>query len=228
MKISKHLYALAIAGVFSTSAYAQTLLYSVTGTTSFDYWNASYPQAALAFSTTATHYTITDFDFYGYQSGGVSGNISFFIYSHNPSLGSPNSIVGSSLGTVDSNTSLGVGLGGAGNFGLSSLNVSLTPSTTYWLVADFSSVTWTTGQIYLCFNATGSPTPPATYKYTDTSAPGWTSGISGGYLTGSVTASSGSPSPVPEASGSVAGLGLAMAGLYQLRRRKAAGRAVES
>jgi hypothetical protein len=41
-------------------------------------------------------------------------------------------------------------------------------------------------------------------------------------------ASAPGPSPVPEASGSVAGIGLAMAGLYQLRRRKAAGRAVES
>jgi hypothetical protein len=36
-----------------------------------------------------------------------------------------------------------------------------------------------------------------------------------------------SPTPVPEASGSVAGIGLAMAGLYQLRRRKMAN-AVES
>lgn len=34
--------------------------------------------------------------------------------------------------------------------------------------------------------------------------------------------------PVPEANGSFAGIGLAMAGWYQLRRRKAAGKAVES
>jgi hypothetical protein len=224
MKISKHLYALAIAGVFSTSAYAQTTLYSVTGTSNTDVWTANYPNAALSFSTT-TDSTITAFDFYGYRTGTLSGNISFSIYTD--ISGSPGSIVGSSLGTVNS-SSLGLNSGNAGSFGLSGLNVSLNPSTTYWLVADFSSVTWGASTIRLDRNNTGSPTPPASYQYTVNGSPGWTSGGSGVYLAGSVTASSGSPSPVPEASGSVAGIGLAMAGLYQLRRRKAAGRVVES
>ncbi len=52
--------------------------------------------------------------------------------------------------------------------------------------------------------------------------------LSGADVVDAMNANFISASPVPEASGSVAGIGLAMAGLYQLRRRKAAGRAVES
>jgi MYXO-CTERM domain-containing protein len=51
--------------------------------------------------------------------------------------------------------------------------------------------------------------------------------VTGSSVTDTVTFNIGSVTPVPEASGSVAGLGLAMAGLYQLRRRKMAN-AVES
>jgi hypothetical protein len=224
MKISKNLCALAIAGVFSTSAYGQTTLYSVTGTgLPFDYVGL-YQYAALAFTTTATDYTLTDFNFYGYQVGNLSGNISFSVYSN--SSGSPGSIVGSSLGALNS-SSLGVGPSSAGSFGLSGLNVALTPSTTYWLVADFSGITLGTGptpRIWLTLDSTGTPTPSYIGKESQNGSLWAGNGTS--FYTGSVTAAS--STPVPEASGSVAGIGLAMAGLYQLRRRKAAGRAVES
>ncbi len=220
MKISKHLYALAIAGAVSSSAYAQTTLYSVgTGAPAL-YYDSTIKYAALGFTTTATAYTITAFEFNGYQdSGNATGNISFSIYSNNS--GAPGSVVGSSLGTFSS-SNLGTGSGSAGSFGLTGLNVTLTPSATYWLVADFSGIVWNGDRINLNFGNSGTPTP--TYGGQESqSGSAWQLS---GFYTGSVTAAS--VSPVPEASGSVAGLGLAMAGLYQLRRRKAVGRAVES
>ena len=214
-KLKAYVLASVVGFACSSTVAAQSALYSVALGGSYDYWTSIYPKAALQFATT-TDSTITDFQLYGYRNGTLAGNISFKIFSND--AGNPGSEV-ASLGTFDS-ASLGLAVGNAGYFGLSSLSVALAPSTTYWLVADFSGLTWGGSYLYLNRNTSTVTATALGYQYLGSGTGLWYAST-GNYLAGSVTAVSSTPPSVPEPTGAVAAVGLAMAGLYQLRRRMA-------
>ena len=208
MKFSKHLYALAIAGVVSIA---------IPNTT----------QAGLTFelqevgsNVVLSYVSGGSIDLTGLGTGSTSASTigkvspSFFIFASGSSgydwytwswvspvpsnFGSGSYLASSS----DSGGFLGFGAGG----GVGALAVPVNYSSGPINIS--STSTWT-GQSFATMGITAG-----TYVWTLAN-------------TDTITLQVGPASPVPEASGSVAGLGLAMAGLYQLRRRKAAGKVVE-
>jgi hypothetical protein len=73
MKISKHLYALAIAGACSFSAYGQTTVIDYPApTVTFNYPNTYRTNLGFTFTTGASADPISGIDVYGY--GNVSGS----------------------------------------------------------------------------------------------------------------------------------------------------------
>ena len=226
MKISKHLYAMAIAGACSVSVYAQNTLtfnfletsgnvqITVTGTVTPSLWSSPTDEStpfpieleSTSPSTSPVYFIYTD------GAPSASNNRAYWQPASGVTLSGPSSIgsvyyVGN--GSATSSTSVGfLYFGSSGGY-------LYTPpswiSPTQGSLANVITISGTT------FSNLGL-TAGSSYSW-------WVTGSS---VTDTVTFNIGSVTPVPEASGSVAGLGLAMAGLYQLRRRKAAGRAVES
>lgn len=126
----------------------------------------------------------------------------------------------------------GVTILGPDNFGISTSYQSLVPSSYSGATAvGFQTGTVANSFLYLyvpvgAILGTTSLNATITVPSTSFSSMGLTSGssyiwtFSNGSTTDSLQVNIVSASPVPEAGGSVAGLGLAMAGLYQLRRRR--------
>jgi len=224
MKISKHLYALAIAGACSASVYAQNTL-------TFDFLEISgNVQVTVTGGVTGSLWVFGSTESVGPAvevNPRLSANSSFFVYTHTSfpgrtlwntasgvTVNGPSSIFGTSgyanLAASASNpTSVGFFRNSVGN------NYLYTP--VGWSSADQSSL----ANVITIPSATFSSLKMTAGTYN------WYVSNSGATITDTITFNIGSVTPVPEASGSVAGLGLAMAGLYQLRRRKAAGKVVE-
>ena len=223
MKISKHLYALAIAGACSFSAYGQTTVIDYPApTVTFDYPNTYWTNLGFTFTTGASADPISGIDVYGYGNAPGSGSLSVSLH-----LGSETgSLLGSdNLGFTTTGSFSDISLTGINNIGA----VTLSPNTTYSLVFRLSASNFRIGaDSDLVPSAYTTPTGwsvvDSKFNFNIVNTPNaWTS-----WFGGAVSITTSPASPVPEASGSVAGIGLAMAGLYQLRRRKAAGRVVES
>ena len=190
MKISKHLYALAIAGA-AFSAQAQTT------------WNYTADFDGTFNSTLTTPIIATATFSYSAASqlpDGIYSWTSFTSLAFSVTLG----------GVTFTQANLDNPVPSAINVHLVGSNFYFSNTGTYGNrrgSADFLN-----GGDYLTTQPISSTTPTTTPRYQSSLGNG-TYGFNA--------------TPVPEASGSVAGLGLAMAGLYQLRRRKAAGKVVE-
>jgi hypothetical protein len=224
MKVSKHLYALAIAGAaLNVQAQSISNINPASSTVTVN--------GALSISQNST--IANWFSFQAGSNFSIS-DISLALTALSPKTGT----LRLSLCTVDSSGNLPVEISGA----FSTLNYSVAGTsytanilnyTSSDLGSGITSQTLVAGQKYaIGLSSTTSPTLYwGTFSSPSYSASNLTYLKSGG-TTGTdsygIAITGAAPSPVPEASGSVAGLGLAMAGLYQLRRRKAAGRAVES
>ena len=220
MKFSKYLYALAIAGACSASVYAQNTLtfdfletsgnvqITVTGTVTPSLWSSPAGENSpfqMEFLSTSPS---TSPVFFIYTDGvpSVSNNRAVWQPASGVTLSGPSSsgsvfYVGN--GSASSSTSVGFLYDGSSG-GYLYTPPSWTSPTQGSLAnvitissATFSSLGLTAGSSY-----------------------SWS--VTGSSVTDTVTFNIGSVTLVPEASGSVAGIGLAMAGLYQLRRRKAA------
>jgi hypothetical protein len=232
MKISKHLYALAIAGaVFSAQAQSISNLQSTTAGSAATYDSGYYipsgspgpSHISFIFEVGSSSFQISDISLalVGNSSAG-SGSFTLSLWSANSS-GVPQAQLQSQTLTYT------VGSSGAPN---AYLNVFTSSD----LGSAFTGQTLNSGDKYaIRLNGAATFTVAwqgynlSTYNYTSSGinyvdSIGWSGPAGVGY---GIAINTASPSPVPEASGSVAGLGLAMAGLYQLRRRKAAGKVVE-
>jgi hypothetical protein len=218
MKISKHLYALAIAGACSASVYAQNTLtfdfletsgnvqITVTGTVTPSLWSSLGNESPS--------------DQFETQAGSTPV---MFIYNYLPT---PT--------TLNTRTfwrpAAGVTVSGPSSFGSGSYlsgNASASSSTSVGFFYNgssssylFTPPSWTSPTQGSLANVITIPS--ATFSSLGFTAGSYSWSVAGSGVTDTVTFNIGSVTPVPEASGSVAGLGLAMAGLYQLRRRKAA------
>ena len=209
MKISKHLYALAIAGVVSI-AIPNTTQAGLT----FDLQEVGSDVVLTFVSGGSINLAnLTSFGSSSSSSGLVFPSMSFEAFT----AGS-----GSFVHWQD-------GLGrftGPSNFGTGSFTVG--NSNTGGTVGFFASSSMNNVSLYLPTGYTsGNPinsTSTTTFLGKSLSTLGATVGTYTWTLlnTDTITLNVIGASPVPEASGSVAGIGLAMAGLYQLRRRKAA------
>jgi hypothetical protein len=209
MKISKHLYALAIAGGVSI-AIPNTTQAGLT----FDLQEVGSDVVLTFVSGGSINLTgLSYIQTTSLPGGSVSplgGPAGFFV----AGSGSGDSWQ-DGLGRVTGPSSFGTGFGGfgssntGGSVGFSAdpgNNVSLFLPNGYTSGSTINSTSTTTflGQSLSTLGAT-----VGTYTWTL-------------FNTDTVTLNVIAATPVPEASGSVAGIGLAMAGLYQLRRRKAA------
>ena len=211
MKISKHLYALAIAGACATSAYGQyTLTFNIqeVGTDVVVSASGAVNKANWIFSNTSgstSRYVWADLG-----SARVGLNSGFSEYYRTPTL-TPSPVMGP--GAITSATSSSGHIIG--------FTAGWSTASELWVPQGYvsgNSLSGTATFAFTTLSSLGYSPTSATYTYT----------VGSGATQDTIIFNIGSVTPVPEASGSVAGLGLAMAGLYQLRRRKAAGRAVES
>jgi hypothetical protein len=212
MKISKHLYALAIAGACATSAYGQyTLTFNVQEVGSDVIVSASGAVNTGNWSIYQTSQTFPNIN-YPYI-GTVSVGTGFADYYRRPTLVSPPSgeMGPASVLYTFATSSAGDYVGFSSAWSLTS--ELLVPAN----YISGNSLSGTSTYASMTLSSLGYAPTPATYIYT----------VGSGPTMDTIIVNISSPSPVPEASGSVAGLGLAMAGLYQLRRRKAAGKVVE-
>jgi hypothetical protein len=218
MKISKHLYALAIAGACSASVYAQNTLtfdfletsgnvqITVAGTVTPSLWSFLGTENAPQYETDAS--SSTGSSFFIYSSGVTPPTRAFWQPATGVTVSGPSSFGSGSYinGTASATSTTSVGFLYNGSSGLLYTPTSWTSGSLANVItissATFSSLGFTAGSYSWSVASSGAP---------DT-----------------VTFNIGPVTPVPEASGSVAGLGLAMAGLYQLRRRKAAAKVVVS
>jgi hypothetical protein len=220
MKFSKHLYALAIAGAaLNVQAQSISNINPASSTVTVN--------GALSISQNST--IANWFSFQAGSNFSIS-DISLALTAQSPKTGT----LRLSLCTVDSSGNLPVEISGA----FSTLNYSVAGTsytanilnyTSSDLGSGITSQTLVAGQKYAIGLSVSSPASPTLYWGTFSSPSYSASNLT--YLkSGGITNTDGygiaitgaAPSPVPEASGSVAGIGLAMAGLYQLRRRKAA------
>jgi hypothetical protein len=226
MKISKHLYALAIAGaVFSAQAQSISNLQSTTAGSVATYDNGFFiPSGSpgpshidFIFEVGASSFQISDISLALAGNSAGSGSFTLSLWSANSS-GVPQAQLQSQTLTYT------VGSSGPPD---AYLNVFTSSD----LGSAFTGQTLNSGDKYaIRLNGAATFTVGwqgynlSTYNYTSSGinyvdSIGWSGPAGYGFGIGINTAA---PTPVPEASGSVAGLGLAMAGLYQLRRRKAA------
>jgi len=220
MKMSKSLYALAIAGACSVSVSAQTLTYSFAevGT-----------DVVLTVSGSLNDLTVGGS---GWTTSGVPGPA----YQNNAFLPA-DFLNGGTISVWNASDT--------GNVALSYVHSSLTPSTIGSSGSSFFGGSTTGDSIWFrsgasMFAIDAQIRLPSDYG--TTLARPWGSSLfstttytsqtlAGMGLTGSlptynlgngnsIVFTASAPTPVPEASGSVAGLGLAVAGLYQLGRRR--------
>ena len=217
MKFSKHLYALAIAGVVSIAIPNTTqagltfdlqevgsdvVLTFVSGgsinLTGLSYSLTTSSSSGLVTSS-SSGLVFPSMSFEAFTAG--SGSFDFWEDGSGGITGPSNFGTGLAFWVGDSNTG-----GTVGFFANPGNNVSLYLPNFYTSGSLINSTSTTTflGQSLSTLGAT-----VGTYVWTLTNTDTITLNVIGA-------------TPVPEASGSVAGLGLAMAGLYQLRRRKAA------
>ena len=202
MEISKYLHALAIAGACATSAYGQyTLTFNIQEVGSDVVVSASGAVNLSNWGSLGSSFSHSS-GFLNPSTGLAVVGAGQLWYYPEPSLGSPNPIMGpGSLSTSTSFTGdvVGVAVNISGNSELY-IKQNYVSGSALSGTATYANTTLS----LLGFNPTS--TSYAYTKGTDTIV----------FNIGSV------PTPVPEASGSIAGVGLALAGLYQLRRRKAA------
>jgi hypothetical protein len=206
MKFSKHLYALAIVGASV----------AVTNNT----------QAALSYTLQEVGSDVV----FTLLSGGSIDLTGMSLFTSGSGTANINPSSYFTIGSGPYNLYSGFTItSGLSSIGTSSSSIFATSATGSFFGFNFSS---TPALGIPVGYVSGAPVAGSTSTYTGRSFS--TMGITAGTYTwtlantDTVTLVATAATPVPEASGSVAGLGLAMAGLYQLRRRKAAGRAVES
>ena len=222
MKFRNSLYALAIAGACSVSVSSVC----AQGFTAQNYAFASSAAGFMIPFDTGIEFTT------GPSSAQISSVVlEVFDMSFSPASGIFNVSLWSSTGGVPSSlisSDIGVSYTTAGSFASTSAKtltssdlpnlsaVPLSATSTYMLV--FSNQTsFNFGILFdpgVTYATSGSWTVNGSYRK---SSGTWQNFSSGNFA---ISINPSSPSPVPEASGSVAGLGLAMAGLYQLRRRR--------
>jgi hypothetical protein len=210
MKFSKHLYALAIAGVVSiaipntTQAGLTFDLQEVGSDVVLTFVSGgSINLTGLSYIQTTSSLNGTVNPLGGFSDFFKAGSGSFDSWQDGSGgFTGPSSFGTGFGGSGSSNTGGTVGFGANSSFN----NVSFMLPNGYTSGSPINSTSTTTflGQSLSTLGATAG-----TYVWTLTN-------------TDTVTLNVIAASPVPEASGSVAGIGLAMAGLYQLRRRKAA------
>ena len=226
MKTNNHLYSWVIAGLGLAAALesskAQSIDYPAPGGF-YAYAGIYNGGTQLAFTFQAGSSTINDIEVLYASSFGPSGTVTVNLYSD--FLGGAQSLIASDgLSYISPSALTDMPLTGLSNISAA----SLTPGTQDTLVFDLDggmlSVGSDGGLSSANYITTGGwSVIRSMYLLNTGSGYVWTAG-DGAAVAINVGSS---PTPVPEASGSVAGIGLAMAGLYQLRRRKMAN-AVES
>ncbi|MFZ9855088.1 MAG: hypothetical protein ACO3I0_08225 [Limisphaerales bacterium] len=202
MKITKPFYALVFAGACATSAYGQyTLTFNIQEVGIDVVVSASGAVNLSNWGSLGSSYSHSS-GFLNPSTGLAVVGAGQLWYYPEPSLGSPNPIMGpgsSRASTSFTGDVVGVTVNISGDSELY-IKQNYVSGSALSGTATYANTTLS----LLGFNPTSSS---YTYtKGTDTIV----------FNIGSV------PPPVPEASGSVAGIGLALAGWYQLRRRKAA------
>ena len=205
MKITKPFYALVFAGACATSAYGQyTLTFNIQEVGIDVVVSASGAVNLSNWGSLGSSYSHSS-GFLNPSTGLAVVGAGQLWYYPEPSLGSPNPIMGP--GSLSASTSftgdvVGVAVNISGNSELY-IKQNYVSGSALSGTATFANTT---------LSSLGYSPTSATYTYT----------IGSGATQDTVIFNIGSVTPVPEASGSVAGIGLALAGWYQLRRRKAA------
>ncbi|MBI1213704.1 MAG: hypothetical protein GC190_19770 [Alphaproteobacteria bacterium] len=159
---------------------------------------------ASLFHTTATDFKIESFSFQLNNTvGSMSGNLVAKIYTNSGSK--PGSQVGASLGTIDTSTL-------STTVSLTGLNLTLSPSTDYWLVLDNNGVA---GNMF--YNYTLTPSGPSSpYAQAQTSDSGVNWGVNSGIaMIGVITAV---PEPGTVVMGAACVSVLAMAGYRRSKK----------
>ncbi len=182
-------------------------------------------QSAIVFKTGSSSSQITDISLAltSFPSA-ATGTLDLKLYS--VSSGLPSSVIASASGLGF--TTLALNDGFVNTYNSSTLGaiagVSLSPNTQYALVVGGGVIAGSGSPSYLGTFGAATYSTTGGWMYID-SLSGWqfTSWYSAATVDGNhfaIEILSNPVSPVPESSGSIAGIGLAMAGWYQLRRRQ--------
>jgi len=165
----------------------------------------------ISFRTTAVDYVIDSVTIKLKSDSATSGNVTLSIYDTSGSGGTPGSIVGTPLGTI-AVSSLTASLS---DYTLSSLNLTLSPSSNYWLTATSLDITSGVVRGSVTADTTGVTSGSVGYSFKNGS---WTGPYSTYYGRASITTAS---AAVPEPStimGAVAVGALAFVRLRKTRR----------
>jgi hypothetical protein len=217
VKIHHYIYASAIAGALHI-ANAQSLdNLGVTGGSSS--MPSSGPrEISVIFETGSASSSINDFTVRILATAGTAtGSFTVSLYSVSGAL--PNVALGTvtglsySVGTTDTDVTFS-----SANLTAAITGVTLSPNTQYAIAVKAetlagNSTLWRRG-------SAGSPTATGGWTYLDSASRNGANPWSSLSQEQAFAINSSAPTPVPESNGSIAGIGLAMAGLLSLRRRK--------